>query len=496
LPRKRGASLSDTIAPSTPSGKIAELRRELGLLDLVFLNVVAITGIRWLASASRYGAASLTLWLLAFAAFFVPQGLAVTELSTRYPEEGGIYVWTKKAFGDFHGFVCGWCYWINNLLYFPGLLAFTVGNAVYIGGTRIQHLGESKVFVTSLSLLFFWFVILLNVRGLGAGKWLQNLGAVGTWLPALVLILMGASAYYMFGSANPFSLKGLKPEVSFSTLNYWSQMCFAFAGLELASIMGGEIRDPRRNIPRGVLIGGILIAVIYISGSLSIYIAVPSREVSVVSGVMQAIAEVTSRVGVVWILSAMALLLTISGLGGTSAWVAGSARIPFVAGLDRYLPPAFGKVHPRYGSPYVAILAQGVISSLFIATGYFGGSVEEAYLTLVSVTLIVYFIPYLYLFAATAILRSREGLRAEIIAIPGGVMGTAACSALGFLTTATAILVALVPPPEATNVVVFEMKVVGGCLLCFVSGAVLYLRARRAKSAPPPAPAGSPTLHP
>src|SRR4029450_11178021 len=286
-------------------------------------------------------------------------------------------------------------------------------------------------------LLFFWFVILLNVRGLRGAKWLQNLGAVGTWVPALVLILMGVSAYYMFGSATPLAWKGLMPEGSFSTVNYWSQMCFAFAGLELASIMGGEIRDPRRNIPRGVLIGGVLIAVIYISGSLSIYIALPAKEISVVTGVMQAIAEVTTRVGVVWVLSIMALLLTISGLGGTSAWVAGSARIPFVAGLDRYLPPAFGKVHPKYGSPYVAILVQGVISSLFIMTGYFGGSVEEAYLTLVSVTLIIYFIPYLYLFAATALLRSREGLRKEIIAIPGGKTGTTAGSALGVLRTLT-----------------------------------------------------------
>jgi amino acid transporter len=453
------------------------------LLDLVFLNVVAITGIRWLAAASRFGAASLTLWLLAFVAFFLPQGLAVTELSTRYPEEGGIYVWTKKAFGEFHGFVCGWCYWINNLLYFPGLLAFTVSNAVFIGGRNIQALGESKVFVTSLSLLFFWFVILLNVRGLKGAKWLQNLGAIGTWVPALVLILMGASAYYMFGSANPITWKGLKPEGSFGTFNYWSQMCFAFAGLELASIMGGEIREPRRNIPRGVLYGGILIAIIYISGSLSIYVAVPAHEVSVVSGVMQAIAEVTSRVGVVWVLSAMALLLTVSGLGGTSAWVAGSARIPFVAGLDRYLPPSFGKIHPKYGSPYVAILVQGVVSSLFIATGYFGGSVEEAYLLLVNVTVIVYFIPYLYLFAATVVLRMREGTRPEVIAIPGGNPGTAFASTVGFLTTLTAIGVALVPPQEATNVASFEAKVIGGCLLCFGSGAYLYLRARHDTSA-------------
>jgi len=451
------------------------------------MNVVAITGIRWLASASRYGAASLTLWILAFLGFFVPQGLAVCELSTRYPEEGGIYIWTKKAFGDFHGFVCGWCYWINNLLYFPSLLIFTVNNAAYIGGLGSAPLGENKYFVTTVSLIFFWFVILLNIRGLKSGKWLQNLGAVGTWVPALVLIVMGASAYYMFGSANPITLKGLRPEFSESTLTFWAQMCFGFAGLELASILGGEIRNPRRNIPRGVLFGGILVAVIYISGTLSIYVALPSREINIVSGVMQAIAEVTSRVGVGWILSVMAFLLMVSGLGGTSAWVAGSARIPFVAGLDRYLPEAFGRIHPKYGSPYVAILVQGIISSAIILTGYFSANVSESYLLLVNITLIVYFLPYLYLFAAAITLRFREGLRPGIIPIPGGKIGTWIIAALGFAATLISIVLALIPPSsEVEDIFVFEVEVIGGCLLCFLSGAYLYARARRLR------PAGQP----
>lgn len=448
------------------------------------MNVVAITGIRWLASASRYGAASLTLWILAFLAFFIPQGLIVVELSTRYPEEGGIYVWTKKAFGDFHGFVCGWCYWINNLLYFPSLLIFTVNNAAYIGGMNGAKYGENTYFVTTVSLLFFWFVILLNVRGLSAGKWLQNLGAVGTWVPALVLILMGGSAYYMFGSANPITLKGLRPELSSSTLTFWAQMCFGFAGLELASILGGEIRNPRRNIPRGVLFGGLVVALIYVTGTLSIYVALPQRDISIVSGVMQAIAEVTTRVGVAWILPTMAFLLMVSGLGGTSAWVAGSARIPFVAGLDRYLPGAFGKIHPVYGSPYVAILAQGVISSLIILTGYFSSNVSEAYLLLVNITLIVYFFPYLYLFASAIALRFREGLQPGIIPIPGGKTGTLLISALGFVATLVSIVLALIPSStEVKDVLVFEGQVIGGCLLCFLSGAYLYVRARRLRPA-------------
>jgi amino acid transporter len=411
----------------------------------------------------------------------------VTELSTRYPEEGGIYVWARKAFGDFHGFVCGWCYWINNLLYFPSLLLFIVGNAVFIGGTGTAALGENRSFFIPVSLAMFWFVILLNLLGLKQAKWLQNLGAVGTWLPALVLIGMGVSAYYLFGSANPITPASLVPSFRKETLTYWAQMCFAFAGLELSAILGGEIRSPQRNIPRGILFGGIIVALIYVSGTLSIFVALPEREISIVSGVMQAIGEVTERVGSAWLLPVMALLLTLGGLGGLSAWVAGAARIPFVAGLDRYLPDAFGMLHPRYGSPHVAILAQGVISSLLILKAFFDERISEAYFLFVNVTLIVYFVPYLYLFAAAVVLRLREGLRPGILPIPGGRLGTLAIPAVGILATLVSIVLALIPPEEEVgNVVRFEIQVIGGCLLCFVSGAVIYARARRLR------PAGQP----
>ncbi len=448
------------------------------------MNVVAVTGPRWLASASRYGAASLTLWVLAFLAFFVPQGLVITELSSRYPEEGGIYVWTKKAFGDFHGFLCGWCYWINNLFYFPSLLIFTVTCAAYLGGSRGAAMEGRAHLVTTASLVCLWFVVALNIRGLSVGKWLQNVGAVGIWLPALVLIVMGGSAYYMFGPANPISADGLKPELSASTLTFWAQMCFGFAGLELTSLLGGETRRPRRNIPLGVLFGGLTVALIYISGTLSIYVTLPSRDISLVSGVMQAIAEVTTRVGVGWVLPVMAFCLALGGLGGTSAWVAGSARVPYVAGLDQVLPESFGRIHPKYGSPYVAILVQGVICSGIIALSYFADDVPVVYLVLVNITLIVYFLPYLYLFASAVALRYKEGLRPGIIPIPGGNLGTFLTASVGFGATLISILLAtFFPPEEVKNIFLFEALVIGACLLCVASGAGLYARARKLRPA-------------
>src|SRR6266436_6242272 len=94
-----------------------QLERALTLRDLVLFNLVAVIGITWVATAAKAGPSALMLWLLATIFFFIPQGLAVIQLSSSFPDEGGIYAWTKRLFGEGHGFVCGWCYWINNMLF-------------------------------------------------------------------------------------------------------------------------------------------------------------------------------------------------------------------------------------------------------------------------------------------------------------------------------------------------------------------------------------------
>ena len=124
----------------------SQLARVMGLRDLVLLHIVAIVGLRWFLTAAKSGPSSLTLWLVAVLFFFIPQGLAVLELSARMPEEGGIYVWAREAFGPLHGFICGWAYWVNNLIYYPSLILFIAGNAVFMLGTQGTGLADNAVY--------------------------------------------------------------------------------------------------------------------------------------------------------------------------------------------------------------------------------------------------------------------------------------------------------------------------------------------------------------
>src|SRR5919112_428497 len=158
-----------------------ELPRVLTLRDLVLFNIVAILSLRWTATAAAAGPSSLTMWVFAALLFFIPQGLAVSHLSARFAHEGGIYFWTKRAFGEGHGFLCGWCYWVNNILYYPNLLMSTavVGTYAFVrGGTGLE--GDWS-YVLPATLGALWIAVGLNIVGLRTGRWLQNLGAVGAY---------------------------------------------------------------------------------------------------------------------------------------------------------------------------------------------------------------------------------------------------------------------------------------------------------------------------
>ncbi|MEK7799114.1 MAG: APC family permease [Acidobacteriota bacterium] len=462
------------------------LRRELGLWDLVLLNVVAIVGLRWwLTSAGGYGYAALPLWVFAFLCFFVPSGLAVINLTTRYPEEGGIYAWTKHAFGDNHGFISGWCLWTNNLIYFPHLLIFTVGNLVFILGEKHGSLLSSPPFMAALSLLILWVVVWFNVLGLRHARWLNNLGAYGTWLPATLLIVLGAFALWRYGAATPFHAAGLVPVFSFGTVSFFSAICFGFSGLDLGALMGEEIVDPNKNVPRAILISGVIITLIYILGTAALLVALPQENVGILDGVAAAIAAVQEKMGIGFLAGIMALLIALGGVGGCSAWLAGCSRIPFVAGIDRYLPPAFGRLHPRHATPHVALLVTGGISSLLILVGFIGVDVEQAYLFLADFTIVVYFIPYLYLFAAFLKLGlpptdqgGADPAPDDTIPVPGGRFGGIVVGVVGFLTTLIAIVFALIPP-AGSNFWVFEGKILGGCALLLGFGWLLYRRGQR-----------------
>jgi glutamate:GABA antiporter len=470
------------------SDPIKQLRKEMGFWDVLLFNIATVLGPRWIAAAAHNGTSSISLWVLAAAFFFVPSALVINELSSRFPVEGGLYVWAKEAFGDFHGFVAGWTYWVYTVFYFPGLLLASAAMSAYIIGERGATLEHNRQFLLLVSLGYLLVAVALNIIGLNVGKWLQNAGGVSTYLPLLMLVAIAAALWSHHDAITHITWTSMKPVWNWDTVNFWSQIAFAFAGLELVSAMSAEVHNPQRTLPRAVMASGVLIAVMYIAGTLAVLSLVPAPEVSPASGVFHAITvgSIVLKLGFLGILAA--ILVTVGNAGGVGSTVAGVARVPFVVGIDRYLPEAFGKIHSRWKTPYVSILVQATVSGAILLVSQINETTRGAYQFLVDAAIILYFIPFLYMFAAAIKLFGRRD-RTEnknAVLIPGGKAGVWIISILGFLVVLIGIVVSLVPPGDSSDKLGFELKLVGGTVAAIVLGLSLYWRGARQKSAETP----------
>ena len=466
------------------SNPIKQLRKEMGFWDVLLFNIATVLGPRWIAAAAHNGTSSISLWVLAALFFFTPTALVINELSSRFPNEGGLYVWSKEAFGDFHGFVAGWTYWIYTVFYFPGLLLASTAMSAYVAGGGGAALAQHRTFLLAGSFLLLAVAVVLNIIGLNIGKWLQNAGGVSTYIPLLMLTAIAAVLYLRHGSVTHFTWANMMPHWSLDTVNFWSQIAFAFTGLELVSAMSDEIRNPRRTLPRAVLSAGVLISAIYIIGTFAVLSLIPAEQVSTTSGVFQAITTGSTalRIGFVGVLAA--LFVSVGNAGGVGSTVAGIARVPFVVGIDRYLPAAFGKIHPRWKTPYVSIIVQASVSALVLLFSQINETMRGAYQFLVDAAIIFYFIPFLYMYAAAIKLAGRKDRleNPQAVLIPGGKLGVWIASGLGFLVVFAGIILSLIPPGDSSDKLGFELKLIGGTVASVALGLILYFRGVRDKS--------------
>jgi len=458
---------------STPA-----LKRSIRLRDLVLLYVVIVLSVRWTATAAAAGPSILVIWIAALLFFFIPLAASVMELSSRHPEEGGIYIWTREAFGDFAAFIAAWAYWMSNLPFFASVLYFGAASALFAFGARAQSLASTPAYYIAFAVFWLGMITLLNIVGIDTGRWLNNIGAFGSILPLGILMLMAAVSWVRFGPATHFTRANMVPHWSFDNAVFWSGVFFAFSAIECASAMGDEMENPRRNVPWAILIGGSILVIGYIGGTAALLVALPSEAVGGPDGFVNGIHILANHLGLGWLLAPMALLVALNAVGGAAGNLSTTARLPFVAGVDRYLPAAFGSIHPRFRTPWVALAVYGGAGIVVALLGQAGTTVRGAYDVLVSMGVISLFIPYLFLFAALIRLQSRP-VGAGIRRVPGGKPVAIVLGSVGLLSTSITILLSTIPGAEETNKPLAIAKVLGGTALLVGLGVAVFLAERR-----------------
>ncbi len=446
------------MATSAKPYQATELRRELGLRDITLFAITCIVGTRWIAAAAHAGPGSITLWILAAIFFVAPLAVAVAALTSKYPGAGGLYLWTRGDFGPWHGFLCFWIYWMGIAFWFPSAAMFYMSVAVYTLGPAYQHLANDRLYVLIASLVAICIGLGTNLVGLKVGKWTQNAGGIATWVMGALLVAVAALIWTKRGAATPFHLA---PKWSWDTVNFWSTIAYAMTGLELAGLMGAEIRDPERTLPRAGWIASGFAALFYVSTTAALLVILRPESISELSGLAEAGDTAGRAMGIAWLSPVIALLVSLTALGQIGSFGTAVSRLPFAVGVDRLLPAAFGKVHPRWGTPHISILTLGAVASFLLIAIQAGDTMRAAYQELVSLMVIAGFIPYLYIFASAW----RAGKHISALS--------------GWAISVMALVCSVVPTAEIHNVWLFEGKLAIGTAAVIASAWLVYRRHAR-----------------
>jgi len=467
------------VATTNAAADHPSLKRELGFRDLTLFYIAGALSLRWIATAAAAGPSTVLVWIFACLCFFLPLAASVLALSSLYPQEGGVYVWTQIAFGDFSGFMAAWTYWMSNLPYFASVLYFGAGSLLF--AFRHGHaIAAGRTYYLLFAVICLSIITLMNMLGLRFGKWLNSLGAVGSWLPVLLILALAAASFLRFGSATGFNPSSLSPHLDLKNAIFWSTIFFAFGGCETGSFMGEEIKNARRTIPRALIVSGIILAISYIAGTIALLVALPARQIDGLGGFVSAVQVLSGKLNAAWLVAPVAVLVALSSIGGAASFLSSTSRLPFVAGIDRYLPPAFGSVHPKWGTPWIAIGVYGFAGILCAVLGQAGSTVQGAYDLLVSMSIITYFIPFVFLFLSMIKLQPRHA-GPNAVGLPRGRTAATALASTGLATTLLTIFLSVVPSQDEPHKAAAVARVLGSTLLMVGAGVLVYWHGRRRK---------------
>jgi len=436
-----------------------QLVRSMGLGDVAMYFVITGTNLQWVAASAAAGPTSLFAWAAGALAMFAPLCIVVVFLSERYPKEGGMYVWSTRAFGPFAGFITAWTYWCSTLLYFPALLYFTVGAGLYLAGA--SGAPNAPMYFIVFALICAVIGTGLNLLGLETGKQLVNVAAICRTLVIVLLVALGAIGWAKYGFATPLTAASLRPAFDLKELIFLSIIAFAYTGPESLPFMAEEVRDPQRSIPRALAIAAPSIVAIYILGTLGLFALISPAKTDSLYGVMQGIGVAAGHFGGPLLVTIAAILVIVSCLGSLTAWMGANARLPFVAGIDHYLPSSFAWLHPRWHSPVVSLIWQLAIAAVLIVLGQSGTTAKGAYDVLVSTTVLALMIPFILVFASG--IKLGEGKPLIVVA-----------SAVGLVTVIGALILAGFPADDDPNKPLAVLKVVGLNVVMVAIGAAFY----------------------
>lgn len=459
-------------------------KKRLSVFGLVMINVIAIDSLRTLPMGAVYGFSLVFYYLLAALVFFVPVALVAAELATGWPETGGIYVWVRQAFGKKIAFVTIFLQWFYNICWYPTIMSFIAATLAYCLDPALV---ENKAYMLIVITLFFWGSTWLNCLGIGASTVLSTVAAIiGTLLPMLLIIVL-AVIWLCLGKPIhvDFSYASFMPTItSVHSMVLLTGVIFGLVGMEMSASHAGDVKDPQRDYPKAVFWSAVIILASLILASLAIALVIPERQLSIVSGLLQAFDAFFVAFHIGWFTPVLAVLIICGALGCVNAWLLGPSKGLLIASSDGCLPKRFCRVNAR-GAPTAILGVQGIIFTLLCTAFLLMPSVSSAFWLLSAITSILSFLVYVFMFAAAISLRYKYPNVKRAFRIPGGKIGLWFVCLLGLSSCLLMIVVGFFPPDQVAvgNVTTYECLLAGGVLIgCLLPLVVYFLTQKYAKA--------------
>lgn len=458
---------------------------KLGVITLALINVSAIVSLRGLPAESTYGLSSAFYYLFAAVFFLIPVSLVAAELTTGWPQKGGVFRWVGEAFGPRAGFVAIWLQWIQTTIWFPTVLTFSAVALAFIGPNQRwdEALSANSGYVLTLVLIVYWLATLFNLRGMETSGRITRWGSLlGTVIPAAVLVFLGM---LYWGSGHTI-------DISMAPANFWpdfsnfdnivlaASIFLFYAGMEMSAVHVNDVENPRRDYPLAIGIAAVVTVCIFVFGTLAIGFIIPKSDINLVQSLLVAYDKLFAAFGVEWLGPIVALCLAFGVLAQVVAWVGGPSKGLLQVGSAGYLPP-FMQYTNRHGVQVGILIIQGLVVTLLSILFVVLPSVQTAYQIITQLTIVLYLTMYMLMFAAAIALRYKEPNTPRSFRIPGGrTCGMWVVGGLGFLSALTAFLFSFIPPsqiPVGSPVLYVGLLVLG--LLVFTGLPLLIYALRK-----------------
>src|SRR5271170_5288810 len=445
-----------------------ELRRELGLRDLVFAQILCVVGSSWVGVASKLGKAHAMFWVSAMLLFYVPLAFVVIYLNKILPLEGGLYQWAKEAFGAFWGFLIAWNLWVYAVVVLGSILFVVPTDLAYSIGPRAAWLPASHAATSILTGIVLVFIAWVAVRGLSLGKWLHNAGGFALLLAYGILVALPLWALLGGRAVSYTPMPIAWPEFSWINLAIFGQITVGgLSGFEYVAILAGECRDAGRNIGKSVAIAAPVIALMFILGTSSVITFVGDRPIDVIGPIPQTFRAALGNSGFASRFASIAiLLLLVRAISASSLIFTGLTRLPVTAGWDHLLPDWFTRLDPRRRTPVNSILFMAVLAMVLIFCSMLGVREQEALQLLNSASNVHYGIAYIALFAIPLFGSAR--LRKSLprwLRVP---------ALAGLISSAIAVLIAVYPIVDVVSNLEYAGKIIGVVLVSNLAGVLIY----------------------